>query len=134
MPLPPNTRGALLALGAFGIFAGHDVIVKFLGGTYSPVQIVFFSVLFGFPLATLMLMRERGAGTLRPVHPVWMALRTGAVVVTAVSAFYAFSSLPLATVYAVLFATPLIITVLSIPILGETVRFRRWLAVLVGLG
>ena len=32
-----------------------------------------------------------------------------------------------------MFATPLLITILSIPILGETVRFRRWAAVIVGL-
>lgn len=134
MTLQANTKGALLALAAFGIFAAHDVLVKVLGGTYNAVQIVFFSVLLGFPIATLMLMRDRAGGNLVPVHPVWMALRSAAVVMTATSAFYAFSSLPLTTVYAILFATPLIITVLSIPILGEVVRLRRWLAVLVGLG
>jgi len=47
--------------------------------------------------------------------------------------FYAFSVLPLAQVYAILFAAPLLITILSIPILGEEVRLRRWIAVLVGL-
>ena len=53
---------------------------------------------------------------------------------TAISAFYAFTVLPLAQVYAILFAAPLLITILSIPILGERVRLRRWIAVLVGLG
>ena len=40
---------------------------------------------------------------------------------------------PLAQVYAILFAAPLLITVLAIPILGEVVRIRRWIAVIVGL-
>ncbi len=62
-----------------------------------------------------------------------MALRTVAAVATGVSAFYAFSVLPLAQVYAILFAAPLMITVLAIPVLGEKVRLRRWAAVLVGL-
>ena len=48
-------------------------------------------------------------------------------------AFYAFSNLPLAETYSILFITPLLITVLSIPLLGETVRLRRWAAVIVGL-
>ncbi len=64
-----NARGALLALAAFGLFASHDVVVKVLGGIYSPIQIVFFSVLLSFPLATLMLMRDAKPGTLLPKHP-----------------------------------------------------------------
>lgn len=128
-----NARGALLALLAFAIFATHDVFIKVLGGTYSPIQIVFFSVLLSFPLATIMLMRDAKPGTLLPKNPGWMLTRTAAAVVTGVSAFYAFSTLPLAQVYAILFAAPLLITVLAIPILGETVRLRRGLAVLVGL-
>ncbi|RYG90399.1 DMT family transporter [Loktanella sp. IMCC34160] len=131
--MSPNIKGALYALIAFGIFATHDVLVKILGGLYSPVQLVFFSVLLSFPLATLMLMRDATPGTLLPAHPWWMALRTVAAVVTGMSAFYAFSVLPLAQVYAMIFASPLIITVLAIPILGEKVRLRRGLAVLVGL-
>jgi drug/metabolite transporter (DMT)-like permease len=131
--MSPNVKGALLALLAFGVFASHDVIVKWLGASYSPFQIVFFSVLFGFPLVMLMLIRDAEPGHLRPVHPWWTLLRTVAAVLTGASAFYAFSVLPLAQVYAIIFASPLIITILSIPILGERVRLRRWAAVLVGL-
>lgn len=128
-----NARGALLALLAFGIYASHDVIVKMLGELYSPFQIVFFSVLFGFPLVTVMLIRDSEPGHLRPMHPWWTLTRTASAVVTGVSAFYAFSTLPLAQTYAILFAAPLLITILAIPILGETVRLRRWAAVIVGL-
>lgn len=131
--MSPNAKGALLALLAFGIYATHDVVVKVLGGIYSPFQIVFFSVLLSFPLATVMMMRDATPGNLRPRHPWWLALRTGSAVVTGVSAFYAFSVLPLAQVYAILFAAPLLITILAIPVLGEVVRLRRWMAVLVGL-
>ena len=128
-----NVRGALLALIAFGILATHDVIVKTLGSSYSAFQLVFFSVLFGFPLVTLLLIRERQPGHLRPIHPWWTALRTISAVITGASAFYAFSHLPLAQVYAIVFASPLIITILSVPILGETIRIRRGAAVVVGL-
>ncbi len=133
-PSPGSTaKGAALALLAFGIFATHDVVVKFLGGLYTPFQIVFFSTLFGFPLVTLMLIGDRTDGNLWPRHPWWTALRTGAATVTGVCAFYAFATLPLAQVYAILFAAPLIITLLAIPILGEKVRLRRGAAVVVGL-
>lgn len=125
--------GVALALLAFGLYATHDVFVKFLGGQYAPFQIVFFSVLFGFPLVTVMLLRDQTADTLQPRHPWWSAARTAAALVTAVTAFYAFSVLPLAQTYAILFAAPLIVTVLSIPILGEKVGIHRWAAVAIGL-
>jgi len=128
-----SVKGALLALLSFGIFATHDVVVKFLGSDYSPVQIIFFSVLFGFPLVTVMLMNDKSDGNLRPRHPWWTAIRTGSALVTGVSAFYAFSTLPLAQTYAILFAAPLLITLLAIPILGEKVGIRRGIAIVVGL-
>ncbi len=128
-----NLQGAAAALAAFALFASHDVVVKTLGATLATFQIVFFSVLLSFPLVMLMLMRDQTKGTLIPVHPWWSALRTAAAVVTGSSAFYAFSVLPLAETYAILFAAPLLITVMSIPILGERVGAHRWAAVVVGL-
>lgn len=128
-----NMRGALLALLAFGIYSTHDVVVKFLGAHYHAVQIIFFAQLLSFPLVTLMMMRDRTDGHLRPRHPGWMAVRAACTVVTGVAAFYAFSVLPLAQTYALLFATPLLITLLAIPVLGEKVGIRRGLAVVAGL-
>lgn len=128
-----NLRGALYALLAFAIFATHDVVVKILGASYSPIQIIFFSVLFGFPLVTVMLIRDPVDGNLRARHPWWSLLRTVSAVITGVTAFYAFSVLPLAQTYAILFATPILITLLAIPILGEKVGLRRGLAIVVGM-
>lgn len=128
-----NAKGALIALVAFGIYATHDVVIKFLGADYTSFQIIFFSGLLGFPLMTLMLMSDRTDGNLIPRHPWWSLLRAVAAAVTGVSGFYAFSVLPLAQAYAILFAMPLLITVLAIPMLGEKVGLRRGMAVLVGM-
>nr|WP_321506289.1 DMT family transporter [uncultured Celeribacter sp.] len=128
-----NITGAFYALFAFAIFSTHDVVIKFLGGSYAPFQIIFFSTLFSFPLVMFMLIRDRSPGHLRPVHPWWTLFRTLAAMINTMAAFYAFSTLPLAQVYALIFATPLVITVLSIPVLGENVGLHRWAAVIVGL-
>ncbi|PRY92835.1 drug/metabolite transporter (DMT)-like permease [Hasllibacter halocynthiae] len=131
--MPSQPRGALLALLAFALFSAHDAVVKALGGRYDTFQILFFAVLLSFPLATFLLMRDGEPGTLRPRHPGWVAVRTAATTLTGLCTFHAFGALPLAQVYAILFAAPLIITVLSIPLLGERVRLRRSIAILVGL-
>jgi drug/metabolite transporter (DMT)-like permease len=133
MSLSANTKGALLGLAAFAVFSAHDVIVKHLGETYSPFQILFFSALLSFPLISLVLIQDQKPGTLRPVHPYWMALRSISGATSAICAFYAFSTLPLTQVYSFIFAAPLIITLLAVPILGETIRLRRGLAILIGL-
>lgn len=125
--------GPLMALLAFALYASHDAVVKHLGATYSAFQILFFSALLSFPLVVVMLLRDPTPGTLRPVHPWWSLLRTLAMVTSWAGAFYAFGVLPLAQTYAILFAMPLLITLLSIPILGERVGIHRGIAVLVGL-
>jgi S-adenosylmethionine uptake transporter len=128
-----HLRGALLSLAAFGLYASHDVVVKFLGGTYSTFQTMFFAGLMGFPLITLMLLSDRRDGTLIPRHPWWTITRTVSSVVTGVMGFFAFSQLPMAQCYAIFFAMPLLITLMAIPMLGEKVGLRRGLAVIVGL-
>jgi S-adenosylmethionine uptake transporter len=131
--LNSSVKGALLSLAAFGFYATHDVVVKFLGASYSSFQIIFFSGLMGFPLVTMMLMADRTDGNLIPKHPWWTALRTVSAVATGAMGFYAFSKLPMAQCYAIFFAMPILITLLAIPILGEKVGLRRGMAIVVGL-
>lgn len=131
--LGKNTQGALLALLGFAIFSSHDVVVRLLGATYSPVQLLFFTSLMSFPLITVMLVSDAKPGHLRPLYPGWMALRSVAMALVGLCAFYAFSQLSLAQTYALLFASPLLITLLAIPMLGERVGPHRAIAVLVGL-
>lgn len=131
--LNPNARGAILALLAFAVYSSHDVLVKLMGERYSPVQIVFFTVLFSFPVFTVMMIRRSPSGSLWPRHPWWSLLRSAMVVITGFAAFTAFTLLPLAQTYALLFAMPMLITILSIPVLGERVGLARGIAVVVGL-
>ncbi len=126
-------RGALLSLAAFGFYATHDVVVKFLGADYTAFQIMFFSGIMGFPLVTIMMMGDRRDATLIPRHPWWTALRSVAAVSTGVMGFFAFSQLSMAQCYAIFFAMPLLVTLMAIPLLGEKVGIRRGAAVIVGL-
>ncbi len=126
-------RGLGFAFAGFAVFASHDALIKVLGGTYSVMQIIFFATLFSFVPMAVTILTDRTTGNFLPHHP-WLVLLRSALMVTAMScAFYAFSVLPLAEVYSLLFSFPLIVTVLSIPILGEVVRAQRWAAVGVGL-
>ncbi len=128
-----NLRGAALGLFCMALYAGHDAILKLLGGSYSPFQILFFAAVLSFPAATILLLSRRDGGSLRPAHPGWVALRSAALCLNAIACTAAFAVLPLAQVYAMLFTMPLMITVLAIPLLGERVGPHRWAAIALGL-
>lgn len=127
-----NVKGIMLSLAGFAIYSTHDVFIKFLGNFYTPFQILFFSVLFSFPLVNLFIVGNPRTGSLWPHHPLQMTLRVLATAVSGFCAFYAFSVLPLPQTYALLFLTPIFITLFSIPVLGERVGIHRGGSVLVG--
>ena len=109
-----------------------DVLIKWLSAEYSTVQIVFFRALFGMVPMLFLLPRAGGLAALKtrrwPLH----LLRGLIGLATALCFFFAFGQMPLADAYAIAFAAPLVMTALSVPILGESVGLRRWMAVLVG--
>jgi S-adenosylmethionine uptake transporter len=127
-----TVQGALLALIGFAAFALHDALIKSMVG-YSVLQILFFAVLCSYVPFSFFLATDKQAKNLRPVNPGWVLLRTACMVGSAVCAFYAFRTLPLAQTYSLLFAMPMLVTVLAIPMLGERVRLIRWAAIILGL-
>ena len=124
--------GAAFGLAGFGAFAVHDALIKYLAASYDVPQIIFFTAAFALPML-LVATRLQASATLIPRHPWWVALRTVGHLMAGIGSFYAFSHLPLAEVYAFLFATPLVIAALSFSVLGEWVGARRWIAVICGL-
>ncbi|WP_298562267.1 DMT family transporter [uncultured Aliiroseovarius sp.] len=126
-------RGLGFAFAAFGLFATHDAVIKLLGMQFAVFQIIFFAMLFAFVPMSIMMLADRQVDNFRPHHPWLILIRSATTVVAMSAAFYAFTVLPLAEVYALLFATPLLITAMSAWLLGEPVRGQRWAAVIVGL-
>ncbi len=129
---PKVLRGVGLALCAFSLFSLHDALIKTVSDV--PVfQVVFFVVLFSFVPFVFMLGLSAQKKSLRPRMPGLVALRCAFTVGSLLCVFYAFSVLPMTQVYAVLFSAPAIITLLSIPVLGERVKLIRWIAILLGM-
>ncbi|HYG87437.1 MAG TPA: DMT family transporter [Azospirillum sp.] len=127
-----NLCGIALIVAAFALFSVVDGLMKHLTSTYPLVQAVFFNAAFSLiPIVGFALARggPRMLATRRP----GVQLLRGIIGGTAgVGAFFAFARMPMADVYAILFASPLVITALAGPMLGERVGPRRWAAVLAG--
>jgi drug/metabolite transporter (DMT)-like permease len=120
-------------LTAVAVFSGMDTLLKLLSQHYPPVQVV---VLRGAASIPFMLLPLLILGRLRDLRPVriGMHLLRGVLMLLVLIAFvYAVHALSLADAYAIFLAAPLIVTALSVPLLGEHVGWRRWLAICIGL-
>jgi drug/metabolite transporter (DMT)-like permease len=127
-----SLRGVLLALLGFFLFATSDAVVKMLTARYSVLQLIPVHVAFAALPVLVSTARAGDLRVLRPRHPRLVALRGLLAGVGTVLNFYAFSTLPLADVYAIIFGVPIVVAVLAVPVLGERADPHRWAAVLGG--
>ena len=130
--LSPNHRGALWMIAASLGFTVNSAVVKTLTtGGLEAFQIAFARALFSFAWLLPFLLRN-GPGMLRTRHPGLHAIRAFAGAAAMVCGFHAVGHLPLADFTALTFTQPLFVILLAVLILGEAVRWRRWLATAVG--
>lgn len=129
----PTLRGILILVIATFFFAFQDSITKHLVQDFSVFQIVairfFFFALFALAFAA----KRVGLGSaFKSANPTLQIVR-GLLIVSEIAIFaYAIRFLGIAEMHAVFACFPLLITALSVPMLGETVGWRRWLAVGIG--
>jgi multidrug transporter EmrE-like cation transporter len=96
-------------------------------------EIGFFSTLFAALVLLFLKPRdERWRDAIRVHRPGLVALRGVAGATAGILGIYAFTTIPLAEAYALIFLAPLLVTVLSAILLKEPVGRMRWLAVAVG--
>lgn len=128
------------ALGIFFITLGmlaissNDMMIKLLSGDYPLHQLVFARSALGILISLIIVQIEGGWRILRTDQPGLHALRGILIVIANMSYFAALAAMPLADATALFFVAPLMITLLSVPILGEKVGPIRMTAVLIGFG
>ena len=128
-----NLRGAILMVLAMAGFALEDMFIKLLAGALPVGQIL---MLLGTGGAVIFALLARAKGdalfSRDLAHPA-VILRNAGEVVGTLGFVAAIALIPISTASAILQATPLVVTLGAALFLGETVGWRRWLAVSVGL-
>ena len=126
-------RAVLAMLAAVGAFSLMDAGMKTLAAHYPPLQVAALRGASSLPwLLPWVLLTVGWRPLLRVRWP--LHLLRGAIGIGMLGAFvYAVRTLPLSTAYAIFFVAPLLITALSVPLLGEKVGPRRWAAIVAGL-
>jgi len=120
---------------AMAMFACMDALLKTLAGTYPPLQVTALRGLVAMPLVCLYIAWRREFRTVFSRQLRWRLHLLRAVLSVAMMGLftYGLKTLGLAEAYTLAFLAPLIITVLSAPLLGEVVLPRHWFAILTGL-
>ena len=114
------------------IFSLQDIAVKWIGGDYPVLEIVTFRSLIALPLTLLFFRYEGGRGLPTTKRYKLEYVRGLFYFLSYTTHFMGLAALPLAEIAAIKFSGPLMITSLSVVMLGEKVGPRRWLALLVG--
>ncbi|WP_411033736.1 DMT family transporter [Shinella sp. BYT-45] len=127
--------GYVFTLLAILIFSLQDAISKHLGSAYPPVFIAMLRFwAFG---AFAMVLGARSPGGLRAAaatkRPILQVLRGTLLAFQIVVTITAFTTVGLAHSQAILASGPIFVALLSMPLLGERVGWRRWTAIGVGL-
>jgi S-adenosylmethionine uptake transporter len=127
-------KGIAAGFLAYVLFSSSDSTVKALGDSGMPIfEILFFNILVSF--ATFGFAKpasEPWSHTFRMHRPRLVFARAIFGLVGSLTGAYAFTTLPLAEAYSLIFLLPTFATIFSIPILGDHVGWRRSLAIALG--
>lgn len=128
-----TVKGIAALVGATLFFAGQDAITKHLTETVPIAQIIFVRFFFFSIFALLFAARSIGIRRAFVSHSPALQILRGLLIVGEIALFaWCLRFMGLAEMHAIFASFPLVITVLSIPILGEKVGWRRWMAVSLG--
>ncbi len=131
-----NTRlGIFLMIATVFVFSLQDAFARYLGFGYSVLMIIMVRYWFflGFVMVQASLKREGFRAAIRTRHP-WLHLARSVVLITEICLMVlAFSRIGLINSHAIFAVSPLLIAALAVPVLGEKVGWRRWLAIFAGM-
>lgn len=131
---PPDRPATGIALCVFGLFlfAVQDLVIKWFSGDYSVLQIVFIRGAVAVPVVFLAARIAGRRIKVRCARPGLLITRGALGFLSYLAYYMALAALPLVDVVTIVFAAPVLVTVMSAVVLKEPVGARRWSALAVG--
>lgn len=126
-----SRRGVAWMMLTMLLFVSMDAVVKHLLLSYPVPQVAWGRFFFHLLLLAVVLGRRLPA-KLATGRRGLQLVRSGLLMVTTLQFFAGLYFLPLAEMTAIIQSAPVIVTALSLPLLGEHVGVRRWLGVAAG--
>lgn len=132
-PSKSPARAIAWMLAAVAFFSLMDAGMKMLSASYPTLQVTMLRGAASLPFVLVWVLATAGPRSIIPVR--WgLHLLRGVLGMVMIGCFvYALRTLPLSTAYTIYFVSPLLVAALSVPLLGEHVGPRRWVAIGIGL-
>jgi len=130
--LNDTRRAIVLIILCMTLLTLMDAITKVLIEQYSAFQIALLRYLVTLPAAYGLAVREQRRWLPWPQALGLQCLRCLVITLELTIVIIAFGMMPLADVHALIAGTPIFVAAMSMPLLGEQVSRRGWLAILVG--
>ena len=127
----PPLRAAWLMLGSTLSFGFMALAIRYATAYVPTQEVAFFRNAFGLVALLPMLMRP-GRTPLKTQQLPRYFMRSVIGLASMLCAFWALGHLPMAQAISLSYSTPLFVTIAAVLWLGETVRMRRWAAVVIG--
>ncbi len=124
-------HGILWMMAAMMMFSGTNAIAKLLMEQFPVIQIIWARYFFQFILL-LIFLSPRLSNVFITENLRLQILRSLLLLGTSILFFFGLSYIALAEMSSIMFVAPILVTVLSMPLLGEKVRLRRWVSIIVG--
>jgi len=124
--------GIALMCGAVATFSCLDATGKYLLRYMDPLQVVWARYFGAFVLAFIFLNPITRPKMMTTTRPFLQVGRSALLLGSTALSFFALRYLQLDEALAILFSTPFLVALLSGPLLGEWVGWRRWTAIAVG--
>ncbi|MBV7526695.1 MULTISPECIES: DMT family transporter [Pseudomonas] len=125
-------KGILLIVVATFLFSTHDAFSKYLSGFYPIVMVVWARYVVHTLLMAGIFLPQSGLRVLRTKRPLLQVIRALCLLGTSLFFTTGLMYIPLAEATSVNFLAPVLVTALSVPLLGERVTRGQWLAVIFG--
>jgi drug/metabolite transporter (DMT)-like permease len=126
------SKAILMAVSATVLFGSSDTISKYLSGSLPIIEFIWIRYVLFLVMAAI-LVRRTPSRSIRPRNPVLQITRGFCVVGSSILFVYGVHQMTMAQATTISFLSPLLVTILSIPLLGEIVGIRRWAAVAAGV-
>ena len=127
-----STRAIVTMLIGAALLAGSDAASKYLVERYPLGQVLCLRHAATLLVIVPYAFAVTGLSSLRVSNVVGQLVRAGLFVLSAALMVSSLSLLPLATVTAIVFASPVFVALLSRRMLNEPVDARRWFAIVLG--
>ncbi len=124
--------GIALMCCAVASFSCIDATGKYLIHHMDTLQVVWARYFFAAALTLIVTNPITRPGLTRTRRPFLQVGRSALLLCSTVLNLFALRWLQLDEVLSILFSTPLMVAALCVPLLGETVGWRRWTAIIVG--